>query len=168
MRACAEISKCFSSVLIRHRFATCYTPLPLISPFPQIYDRISLIVRLFIHTLSNLGFMNQEHAQGIQGALPPQFETPQPPPFPQAHLGDHAYCSNPYPVLNKTRSNGSPEQDPGGFLNKDFSVGEVNTMIRNLGNNKTAGHDDLINEALKEAPPVFYPATYKVVQHGQG
>ena len=58
-------------------------------------------------------------------------------------------------MLNKTRSNGSPEQDPGGFLNKDFSVGEVNAMIRNLGNNKAAGHDDLINEALKEAPPVF-------------
>ena len=32
-------------------------PSPLISPFPQIYDRISLIVRLFFHTLSNLGFM---------------------------------------------------------------------------------------------------------------
>ena len=28
-------------------------------------------------------------------------------------------------------------------------------MIKNLGNNKAAGHDDLINEALKEAPPVF-------------
>ena len=28
-------------------------------------------------------------------------------------------------------------------------------MIKNLGNNKAAGHDDLINEALKEAPPKF-------------
>ena len=39
--------------------------------------------------------LSQDHEQGIQGALPPQFETPQPPPFLQAHLGDHAYCSNP-------------------------------------------------------------------------
>ena len=99
--------------------------------------------------------LSHDHAQGKQDALPPQFEAPRPPPFPQAHLGDHAYCSNPNPVLNKTSSNCSPEQDPGGFLDKDFSIGEVNAMIKNLGNNKAAGHDDLINEALKEAPPKF-------------
>ena len=48
--------------------------------------------------------LSHDHAQGKQDALPPQFEAPRPPPFPQAHLGDHAYCSNPNPVLNK----GSP------------------------------------------------------------
>ena len=86
---------------------------------------------------------------------PSQFDAPRLPPFPQANARDHDYCVDPNPVLKQSSSNGSPNEDPNGFLESDFSVEEVSAMIKTLGNNKAAGHDDLVNEALKEAPPAF-------------
>ena len=72
------------------------------------------------------------------------------------HVRDHEYCANPNPRLpSSSGSSGFPDDDPSGYLDKDFSVDEVAGIIRGLGNGKAAGYDDIINEALKEAPPAF-------------
>ena len=72
-----------------------------------------------------------------------------------AAVRDHDYCINPNPKLIQSDRSGRSETDPSGFLDKDFSTEEVATIIKNLGNGKAAGHDNLINEALKEAPESF-------------
>ena len=68
---------------------------------------------------------------------------------------DHEYCSNPNPKLPKSGTSGHSGYDPRGFLDKIFSIAEVSSIIKSLGNGKASGHDDLINEALKEAPVSF-------------
>ena len=51
---------------------------------------------------------------------------------------------------------GHPGDDPAGFLEKDISVGEVLAVVHSLKAGKAAGHDDLGNEPLKNAPASFY------------
>ena len=74
---------------------------------------------------------------------------------PPTHARDHEYCLNPNPRIPISGSGGFADNDPAGFLAKDFSVDEVSNIVKSLGNGKAAGHDELINEALKEAPPDF-------------
>ena len=75
--------------------------------------------------------------------------------FGQQPSRDHEYCINNNPKLPKSGSSGFADDDPNGFLDRTFSAKEVSSIIMNLGNSKAAGHDDIINEALKEAPDSF-------------
>ena len=45
------------------------------------------------------------------------------------------------------------QRDPSGFLDRDYSIGEVQSMITSLGNGKAAGWDEIPNEALKNVTP---------------
>ena len=69
--------------------------------------------------------------------------------------GDHEYSFKEHPNLSQSGTSGNPSDDPSGFLDKAFSVGEVLAIVKSLGNGKAAGHDEIINEALKEAPESF-------------
>ena len=75
--------------------------------------------------------------------------------LPPATSRDHEYCLNANPRLPTSGSSGFADDDPSGFLAKDFSVEEVYSIVKSLGNGKASGHDELINEALKEAPTDF-------------
>ena len=48
-----------------------------------------------------------------------------------------------------------PSVNPQGFLNRPFTYAEVSSIINKLKGGKAAGHDDIVNEALKEAPESF-------------
>ena len=72
-----------------------------------------------------------------------------------SHTRDHDYCADPNPRLKSSSSSGFFDDDPCGYLDKDFSVEEVSDIIHSLGNGKASGHDEIINEALKEAPVAF-------------
>ena len=51
---------------------------------------------------------------------------------------------------------GHPGDDPLGFLDGRISLQEVMSVIQSLKPGKAAGHDGLVNEALKNAPAVFH------------
>ena len=68
---------------------------------------------------------------------------------------DHEYSAHARSSLPKSGGGGNADQDPSGFLEKDFSSSEVMKIVKSLGNGKAAGHDYIINEALKEAPETF-------------
>ena len=68
---------------------------------------------------------------------------------------DHEYSEQYRSKLPQGGTSGLSDSDPSGFLNKDFTVTEVNLILKGLGNGKAAGHDELVNEALKEAPISF-------------
>ena len=75
---------------------------------------------------------------------------------------DHEYSENASNRLPKSGRGGSADQDPAGFLDKDFSPAEVLNIVKSLGNGKAAGHDYIINEALKEAPESFIRSLAKL------
>ena len=67
----------------------------------------------------------------------------------------HEYASAARPHLTTTDRSGTAGNDPGGYLDKDFTELEVKETIKALGNEKATGHDFVPNEALKNAPPVL-------------
>ena len=70
-------------------------------------------------------------------------------------LLDHEYSANARSQPPKSGSGGKIDDDPAGFLEKEFSAVEVSFIVNALGNGKAACHDFIINEALKEAPEAF-------------
>ena len=48
-----------------------------------------------------------------------------------------------------------PATDPAGFLDRPFTIDEVKSILQSLQHGKAAGHDGVINEALKQAPESF-------------
>ena len=70
---------------------------------------------------------------------------------------DHNYGVNGNARLPKFSSgSGHPGDDPQGFLDARISLQEVMSVIQSLKPGKAAGHDGLVNEALKNAPPIFH------------
>ena len=68
---------------------------------------------------------------------------------------DHEYSTQDRPKLPQSGSSGCVDDDPSGFLDKAFSISEVMSIVKSLGNGKAAGFDQIINEALKQAPESF-------------
>ena len=89
---------------------------------------------------------NSSDEPGIQNGIPPG--------GPGVHI-DHEYSANARSQPPKSGSGGKIDDDPAGFLEKEFSAVEVSSIVNALGNGKAAGHDFTINEALKEAPEAF-------------
>ena len=75
--------------------------------------------------------------------------------------GDHDYDAGPK-KLHSTDSSKSPLNDPGGYLDRNFSEKEVRGLLKALGSGKAAGWDSIPNEALKEAPPGFVTRLVKL------
>ena len=72
-------------------------------------------------------------------------------------LQDHNYGINDHAHLPKfSTGSGHPGDDPQGFLDKRISLQEVLTVVQSLKAGKASGHDDLVNEALKNAPALFH------------
>ena len=70
---------------------------------------------------------------------------------------DHNYGINDQGRLPEFSSgSGHPGDDPSGFLDKIISLQEVMSVVNSLKPGKAAGHDDLVNEALKNAPVIFH------------
>ena len=67
-------------------------------------------------------------------------------------MPEHDYASETKPHLSAKDRSQTLDKDPGGFLDRDFTVQEVKDMIKSLGNEKAPGHDTIPNEALKNAP----------------
>ena len=68
---------------------------------------------------------------------------------------DHEYSTKTHASLPKGGQGADPSINPSGFLNKPITVSEVRSVIDGLKFGKAAGHDDVVNEALKEAPQSF-------------
>ena len=72
-------------------------------------------------------------------------------------LPDHNYGVNDNARLPQFSSgSGHPGDDPLGYLDRTISLQEVMSVIQSLKFGKAAGHDDLVNEALKNAPAIFH------------
>ena len=69
---------------------------------------------------------------------------------------DHEYEFKTHARLPEGGHGGDSGFDPAGFLDKPFTVGEVKSVIKELKVGKASGHDNVVNEALKAAPEVFF------------
>ena len=65
---------------------------------------------------------------------------------------DHQYNKSSPPKLSSCDNSKNPETDPAGFLDKPFSLDEVQHAISNLHANKAKGWDEIPNECWKYAP----------------
>ena len=74
---------------------------------------------------------------------------------PNGESRDHEYGFQNRTSLPQSGNSGFADDDPSGFLDKAFSVGEVISIVKSLENDKAAGYDQIINEAVKEAPASF-------------
>ena len=70
-------------------------------------------------------------------------------------IRDHEYVRKENASLPESGEDCDPVTDPSGFLDRPFTLKEVKSIIGSLGNGKAAGHDEVLNEALKEAPESF-------------
>ena len=68
---------------------------------------------------------------------------------------DHEYGTKTHAKLPQGGNGVDPSHNPSGFLNKPITSTEVRSIINNLKPGKAAGHDEVVNEALKGAPPSF-------------
>ena len=68
---------------------------------------------------------------------------------------DHEYGVKDQSFLPDSGNDLDPSTDPAGFLDRPFSVAEVKSILQSLQPGKAAGHDEVINEALKQAPESF-------------
>ena len=66
---------------------------------------------------------------------------------------DHEYGFKTHARLPSTGDD--PSCSPAWFLDRPFTIKEVKIIIENLKTGKAAGHDGIVNEALKEAPDSF-------------
>ena len=69
---------------------------------------------------------------------------------------DHEYGVKEHSSLPDSGGDCDPSTDPSGFLDRPITLDEVKTVLRSLENGKAAGHDEVINEAIKQAPESFH------------
>lgn len=75
---------------------------------------------------------------------------------PEPEIRDHEYGPTTRgPHLPASGHSRHPGDDPGGFLDREIQVQEVQEVIKGLANSKAPGHDEIVNEALKNAPLQF-------------
>ena len=80
----------------------------------------------------------------------------QPVVTPEPEVRDHEYGPTARaPRLPASGHTRHPGDDPSGFLDKEIQLSEVQGVIAALGNTKAPGHDEIVNEALKNAPVQF-------------
>ena len=75
---------------------------------------------------------------------------------------DHLYNKSSPPKLSSCDNSKSPESDPAGFLDKPFSLEEIQLAISNLHANKAKGWDEIPNECWKNAPQVAIESLLKL------
>ena len=68
---------------------------------------------------------------------------------------DHSYSKDPFPRLPESDGSCSIYSDPAGWMDKSFTVAEVQKSVRKLENGKSRGLDQLPNEFLKNAGHKF-------------
>ena len=68
---------------------------------------------------------------------------------------DHEYGVKDQSSLPNSGDDLDPATDPAGFLDRPFTIDEVKSILQSLQHGKAAGHDGVINEALKQAPESF-------------
>ena len=71
-------------------------------------------------------------------------------------LRDHEYGKKDESYLPKSSDDCDPASDPAGYLNQAISINEVKKIVASLGDGKASGHDEVVNEAIKQAPDSFY------------
>ena len=69
---------------------------------------------------------------------------------------DHEYGVRDNSSLPDSGDDWDSATDPSGFLDRPISLDEVKSILRSLQCGKAAGHDMVINEALKQAPESFH------------
>ena len=77
------------------------------------------------------------------------------PPTAGSASRDHEYGHKTNARLPTDGHGIDPSVNPQGFLNRPFTYAEVSSIINKLKGGKAAGHDEILNEALKEAPESF-------------
>ena len=69
---------------------------------------------------------------------------------------DHEYGVKNQAFLPNSGDNLDSATDPAGFLDRPITIAEVKSILQSLQPGKAAGHDSVINEALKQAPESFH------------
>ena len=67
-------------------------------------------------------------------------------------MPDHHYSLDPSPSLPSLSNDDTLENNPGAWINRDFSSDEVFAVLKELKNGKAYGWDKIPNEALKNLP----------------
>ena len=68
---------------------------------------------------------------------------------------DHSYHTNPFPRVVSIDSSKSLNRDPKGWLDRDFSMSEIQKAIKSLKSGKAVGLDNLPNEFIINAGDKF-------------
>ena len=79
------------------------------------------------------------------------YSTRHAPPRPNV-IPDHEYSRAHSVKLPRNKTDAKIDSDPNGWLNTDFTMEEVKSMIMHLKNDKAKGWDMIPNEALKNLP----------------
>ena len=69
---------------------------------------------------------------------------------------DHEYGVKDQAFLPNSGDDVDSATDPAGFLDRPITIAEVKSILQSLQPGKAAGHDGVINEALKQAPESFH------------
>ena len=93
--------------------------------------------------------------QGSLEPIPVDVIPPAPPPQPEANVPHgHEYSLQP-PTLPSLDQTGDLLTDPGGWLNRSFTIAEVQEVLKTLHSGKSAGWDCIPNEFLIHSPSVL-------------
>ena len=78
-----------------------------------------------------------------------QYHTPQ---YKQSHIGEHNYSVSAGPKLPKINESGSLHEDPSGWLDEKYGMGEVKRAISLMKGGRARGWDNIPNEFLMNSP----------------
>ena len=68
------------------------------------------------------------------------------------HVEEHNYCVNSNPKLSKINNSCLLTEDPGGWLDRDYTVNEVKQAVSMMNGGRAKGWDNIPNEFLINAP----------------
>ena len=74
------------------------------------------------------------------------------PVYSESHLDEHSYCVEPNPKLPKLNSSGRLEEDPAGWMDKEYLLSEVKKAVKLMKGGRAKGWDNIPNEFLMNSP----------------
>ena len=74
----------------------------------------------------------------------------------EAHVEEHSYCVNNNPKLPKINNSCLLTEDPGGWLDRDYTVEEVKQAASTMHGGRAKGWDNIPNEFIINAPDELF------------
>ena len=74
------------------------------------------------------------------------------PSFAEQHVQEHSYGVSQRPALCKVNDSAKVNEDPGGWMDRNYTLEEIRKSLKKMKGGKAKGHDFLPNEFLINAP----------------